>query len=374
MQRVNKSCSSRTGFTLVELLVVIAIIGVLVALLLPAVQAARESGRQASCSNKLRQLALAVHTFEAQKKELPASTRPAGNTALPRISWVTRLLPQLEQEVLYTNYDTSKNWSDASITSPKVYSNKQISQTYLPILNCPSTPNQARFDIDPQTSASNPTPDRAVAANWNVASSTDYSPTVAVSLELATTSTNPPITGLNLVDFGGDGILAKNKVSRLADVKDGLSNTILFGESAGRPYVYRLGRQIGVLTSNSVNGGGWVRPASDYSIEGSSVDGTTDGGPCAINCTNGWDSGSLSSGTFPITGGLPTWNVNASVAQAGYNTEGTGETYSFHPAGAYHAFGDASVKLLSSDINIRVYAKLVTRAAADAQIGTDQSY
>ncbi|MGE0606842.1 MAG: DUF1559 domain-containing protein [Pirellulales bacterium] len=374
MLRNCKRRSTRTGFTLVEMLVVIAIIGMLVALLLPAVQAARESGRQASCSNKLRQIALAVHTFESAKKELPSSTRPPGNTPLPRISWVTRLLPQLEQDVLHANYDTSKNWGDLTVTSPYIYSNRQISQTYLPVLNCPSTPNQNRLDIDPQTSASNPTPDRAVLGNWNVASSTDYSPIVAVSLELAASTSNPPIAGLNLVDRGGDGILAKNKVSRLSDVKDGLSNTIMFGESAGRPYVFRLGRQIGTLTTNSVNGGGWARPASDYSIEGSTLDGTTDGGPCAINCTNGWDSGALSAGTFPITGGLPTWNVNSGVPQVGYNTEGTGETYAFHPAGAYHAFGDGSVKLLSSDINIRVYAKLVTRAAADAQIGTDQSY
>ena len=57
-----------------------------------------------------------------------------------------------------------------------------------------------------------------------------------------------------------------------------------------------------------------------------------------------------------------------------YNTEGSAETYAFHPSGAYHAFGDASAKLLSKDINIRVYAKLVTRAKADAQIGTDQTY
>ena len=72
------------GFTLVELLVVIAIIGILVALLLPAIQAARESGRQAACSNKLRQLALAAHSHDAQKRELPYTTRPlTGPGALP---------------------------------------------------------------------------------------------------------------------------------------------------------------------------------------------------------------------------------------------------------------------------------------------------
>ena len=100
MQCYSKTRNSRTGFTLVELLVVIAIIGMLVALLLPAVQAARESGRQSTCQNKLRQLALAVHTHESQKRadglscawhleqrRASESPHPSQNAAPSRLSW-----------------------------------------------------------------------------------------------------------------------------------------------------------------------------------------------------------------------------------------------------------------------------------------------
>src|SRR5262245_19571769 len=92
---------SRRGFTLVELLVVIAIIAMLIALLLPAVQAAREAGRRSSCSNNLRQMALAVHTYSDSKNQLPSSVRPAGLTTLPRIAGLTFLLPYLEQGSMY---------------------------------------------------------------------------------------------------------------------------------------------------------------------------------------------------------------------------------------------------------------------------------
>lgn len=338
MKRSLNPCPSRAGFTLVELLVVIAIIGVLVALLLPAVQAARESSRQAACANKLKQLALAAHNHDSQKRELPYSTRPL--TGPGRISWEIRVLPYLEQSGLYNQYDLNLSWSDTTIPasgsgSPKTLSNSQIVTTYLPVFTCPSTPQPERQDIDPD-SATAALKVLTTLSNYSQSAATDYSPTIGVDIRLY---------NAGLVDQYGDGAMPKNKVSHLADIHDGLSNTILFGESAGRPFLYQLGRQIGDLTTNRVNGGGWGRPASDYSIDGSSYDGTTLVGPCAVNCTNGEDFQS-----YPITY---------------YAKEGTGETYAFHPAGAYHAFADASVKLISKNINIRTYAKLVTRAKAD---------
>src|ERR1700691_3086663 len=96
------------GFTLVELLVVIAIIGVLVALLLPAVQQAREAARRSQCSNNLKQQALAVQNFASAFGTLPSSVRPPGGA---RISWLTQTLPYLDQQGLYDKYDQTQNWS-----------------------------------------------------------------------------------------------------------------------------------------------------------------------------------------------------------------------------------------------------------------------
>ncbi|MFN5851680.1 MAG: DUF1559 domain-containing protein, partial [Pirellulaceae bacterium] len=94
----------RPAFTLVELLVVIAIIGVLVGLLLPAVQAAREAARRASCQNNMKNIALAAINFSTTAQKFPKNaTRPdpSGNQTPNAISWMTGILPHLEQNVLY---------------------------------------------------------------------------------------------------------------------------------------------------------------------------------------------------------------------------------------------------------------------------------
>lgn len=100
--------SHRRAFTLVELLVVIAIIGVLVGLLLPAVQAAREAGRRSACTNNLKQLALAVHGYESARKLLPPAygniewrNLNTGNASWYEFSWICSVLPYCEEQALY---------------------------------------------------------------------------------------------------------------------------------------------------------------------------------------------------------------------------------------------------------------------------------
>jgi prepilin-type N-terminal cleavage/methylation domain-containing protein/prepilin-type processing-associated H-X9-DG protein len=321
-------CQNRTkrvrGFTLVELLVVMVIIAVLIALLVPAVQMAREAACRSECTNNLKQIGLGIHNFEATHKHLPSSIRPAGLTTAPRISWTVNVMPFLEQGPVLEHYDFTKNWHDNTVTAPKTISNRQVVRTPLALLTCPSTPRPERLDGLPEA---NP---------WtaDVAAPTDYSPTIGVDARLVTAG---------LVDTDGKGILAKNEKPRFSDVTDGLSNTILLAESAGRPFLYRDGKLAGDLPNFRVNGGGWARPASDFSIDGSSADGTTFPGPVAINATNGEDFGSTA---FP---------------HPFYGTEGTGEVYAFHPAGANVLYGDGSVDFLSEKIEMRVFARLVTR-------------
>lgn len=126
--------ATKVGFTLVELLVVIAIIGVLVALLLPAVQAARESARRAQCTNQLRQIGLAILNYEAQHGALPMGCLECRSPVPPQesrlTSWVVRILPQLEYQSLQAQIDFEKQMWHAD--------NLAATSEVLPGMLCPS--------------------------------------------------------------------------------------------------------------------------------------------------------------------------------------------------------------------------------------------
>ncbi|NBX29312.1 DUF1559 domain-containing protein [bacterium] len=378
---------SRHGFTLVELLVVIAIIGTLVGLLLPAVQAARESSRRTACSNNIRQLALACHNYaDANSGYLPNSARPG----TVRISWITRILPYIEQQAIYDKFDQTLNWGSGTANTAAGFTipNAVLAHTRIKAVECGSAPTpENHYDADPQASTQPfPYPTDATRAVVNAAGNgfstnglfcapTDYSPTVYVDTALLNTtgtasdnladvaaSTAPTSAG-NTKASKGDGLLSKDYGDgfkpTLKDATDGLGNTILLAESAGRPIVYRGRARADGATSDEqfparrVNAGGWVRPASDLSIDGSSANGATfrSSPTKVINATNGE-------------------SVETAAFQTGYyGTDGGGEVYGFHPGGANIAFGDASVKMLGSDISIRLFSSLVTRAGGEVITG-----
>lgn len=141
---------ARPAFTLVELLVVIAIIGILIALLLPAIQAAREAARRVQCQNNLHNLALAVLNFENQKKGLPESIDVKGDAANgdkvafigppnhSRLSWITRILPFMEQAQLFDQFNFKEPAVNQNATTAP---ESQILDSIL----CPSDQARGRF-------------------------------------------------------------------------------------------------------------------------------------------------------------------------------------------------------------------------------------
>jgi prepilin-type N-terminal cleavage/methylation domain-containing protein len=328
-----KANDKARGFTLIELLVVIAIIAVLIALLLPAVQQAREAARRSQCKNNLKQLGLAVHNFHDSLRHLPTSNRPPG-TGTKRIGGVTRMLPYLDQAPLYNNYDQTLQWSDPNAGMRATVSTK------LTVLMCPSDPRAGGLDGDPDPTT---TP-----GGWaqNIAASSDYALSKGVDRGIT------PYVTLTLPGLFTDptspanqyyaGMFVQNYNATFADVLDGLSNTIAMHESAGRPFLYRKGKQVGSPPANRVNGGGWCRPASEVLITGQRADGSALFGTTPFNATNGHDVGGEA---YP--GGA-------------FGVQSTGQPYSFHVGGAHFLMGDGSVRFISENIAMNTFVGLVT--------------
>jgi prepilin-type N-terminal cleavage/methylation domain-containing protein/prepilin-type processing-associated H-X9-DG protein len=242
----------RSGFTLVELLVVISIIAVLLALLVPAIQKAREAANRASCQNNLKNIGIALMNYQHSNRAFPpgakTTTMPTGTVSH---SWGTLLLPFIDQESLEKQYNYAVNWSanTATIAFPvRAY-------------HCASSPSPR---VNPATSIA----------------TTDYAAVAGVAPEawaagVALPPGNPPRPA---------GIMSVDVAVRLSELIDGASNTIAIVEIGGRP---QLMRGIGPIPGPSPPGAGWADPANMMTVQGDDgVSPPPSIGNCAINCTN----------------------------------------------------------------------------------------
>lgn len=306
--------TTTTGFTLVELLIVVAIIGLLVALLLPAVNSARESARRTSCQNNLRNFSLAIQNYNTSKNRFP----PAATTE-PEHSVITYLLPYFEEQVTYDRIDLKLDWDQGS--------NEEFEKKVAlgGILYCPSAPETRTRKLFGKVRTDH-------ISQLHVC---DYAP--AHSIDAASADIKRLIKQQRIAsrgeptDVAWHGILRKvptirNDVVTTFQVGDGLSKTFLFFEAAGRPQYYDGGRPVHDKNITSFR---WGSPALSVRID------RTCGDAQLFNCTN------------------------------------SDELYGMHPNGLMVAKADAAVTFLNQDVDPEIFVSLYTRNAKDIVADAD---
>lgn len=294
---------ARRGFTLVELLVVIAIIGVLISLLLPAVQQAREAARRMQCSNNLKQLGLAFHNYADVHRGFPQSRITAQYNGANAVfsGWPTAVLPYVEQGNLVDQYNENL---------PHFHEDNQaLVSTPISLFVCPSTPNgDRRVQLSTGPLESQLIADRYGAPGDYYArlQTWEWPEGATVSLGLDSNSGTP-----------------------LAKFTDGLSNTVLLGEVSGRPTLYVNGK---AKTSPMTTQPGWSAWA----------------GPQALRLRSYNDDCSAESDSSTIYPRI----VNVCNQQG---------LYSFHPGGAVVGLGDGSVRFLAETVDVETIVAMHSR-------------
>lgn len=340
------------GFTLVELLVVIAIIGILVSLLLPAVQSARESARRVQCTNQLRQLALACLNYESAQRGLPPilltkeevgadlptnksvdivaeayrASRPGSPNLNRGTSWILNVLPQLEQSAIHEAWDFNSN----------VRANEALARTDIPSLYCPSRRSSVggiengRDFMFPSSVAGSGWDVGGVDYGANIGSGNcfnndkGHNPHVGFNCYFATTPDGPRSVA---------GPMEFNLPTRLAKITDGTSQTILLGEM--QRYWAQEPKTVASLS-------GLYYPWDYRGMDGwfvggiANIFGTRDG-----NENSAWDS----------PGGINTWHAESAGSE--------------HQGGANFARVDGSVFFYSENADPAVLDAMGTRAGEE---------
>jgi len=328
-------------------LVVIAIIAILIALLLPAVQQAREAARRTQCQNNMKQIGLAFHNYHDAYGRFPqpacvAMTVSTGIVPFTTTPWSVSILPFIDQAPLFNKYVSEQSeWSAV---------NALAVSRFVKGYTCPSNPLAERhntYTIPAGTLFDSGFPPTAAPVTLTNGGPIDYIVTSGVRGDfsnkaqldgwLATDRTGWATWSIGVLDVpvpgtGGEG-------GRIRDITDGTSNTTLICELAGRNTLYRLQTPVPLTDpeaqANFVTAGGnWADFLNGENwLEGRRADGTDsgNGGECPINCSNARGAGA----------------------------------YSFHVGGAFFLFADGSVHFINQNINLATLASLVTRQNDD---------
>jgi prepilin-type N-terminal cleavage/methylation domain-containing protein len=324
----------RPGFTLIELLVVIAIIGVLIALLLPAVQSAREAARRAQCINNLKQIGLACHNFEGTRSFFPPTWAireellGGANLLPPSDPNYIPICPRQLGEVCNYPFDL-QSWVPLIMSFTEeipLYNSMNMAIAFPTPQNSTSVGTQLAFMVCPSAPPYRTAPFFNPLINYTATlAAGDYAIDDGIDIAWLDGNHVPHAPGQII-----PGMLKGNYLRRAAEVTDGLSNTIMVSEDAGRPNLYILGRQMqyGVsypwyrngtppTESNEGSGAGWADYGSEFYTDGD--------------------------GSFQHT-----------------NYSSNNEVYSFHPGGANHVFADGSVHFIKQSTSPAVFSALIS--------------
>jgi prepilin-type N-terminal cleavage/methylation domain-containing protein/prepilin-type processing-associated H-X9-DG protein len=338
MKLISRTHRSAAAFTLVELLVVIAIIGVLVALLLPAVQSAREAARRMSCGNNIKQLTLGLLSYHDAHDQFPIGVYGAENDKERKhedgLGWASRILPQLEAQAIFNNlknngiagYDGNP-WKPGIFRAAYAAGRRPLpgGDAELTMFRCPSADLPTHVpDADPIL-GSGPfaTSGYAVSHYKGSRGYCDLGMFWRVQEGLKSGTCYQDITGDGVID-----VTVKDpdlRRIRIVDVTDGTSNTIAVGEAAYVPSFEAFPMWLG-----------------SWREDGTTLFKTQD----PVNCNIGG-------------AGYPLTENDILRLPGGSGTDDC--TFSWHPAGVHFGFVDGSVRFLSEELEVRTFLLLGNR-------------